>query len=414
MLTSPLPAEDFKGFAAHQKNLLLEETELFFKRHNLHLKKYILPVSLPDWAESLDQVLDTGVEHEPYTTIYRHQHFLKARVLRNWSYIETIWNAAAHPRNRNIPFDLRPLTREILNQLDATNTDLVDPEFSGLLVTLNTEPYVTAKPSDASEAAKSDNPNSSEQAAPNTSTLNGATGQDGNIQGKPRLSHGDVQAKSKVIAGAIVECLMTNERCIRSIWMHPHLSKHSSRVLLQAFLPRLMLEIFEVPPVMTEKGPSQYHKFAYVMHNDLDMFPRQCWLLFASIKKMSLPRHYEPSMFDEHPVELEYGECHNDEVGQYLLPECPGKVEEGVLASVGTENSVRTVACKCYTEKIKKSVDTQAWLDRLVGCSEGYMCVLLPKRSERELLGLAPRDGWRDLIVDGLDRALLEEVCIAI
>lgn len=171
-----------------------------------------------------------------------------------------------------------------------------------------------------------------------------------------------------------------------------------------------MLEMFNVPSVMTDDGPSTYHKFAYAMHNDLDMFPRQCWLLLASIKKMSLPRHYEPSTFGEHPVELEYGECHMDEAGHLLLPEFSGIVDDGVLMSVGTECSVRSVSCNCYTEKLKKSMDSQAWLDRLVGCTESYMCIMLPKRIERESLGLHVRDGWRDLVASALDRPLLEEV----
>ncbi|GBE60217.1 erythrocyte membrane protein, putative [Babesia ovata] len=417
MPTQPSPSDNFKAFADHQKKLLFDETEEFFKRHNLRLKKYLLPVPLPAWASSLDEVLDTGVEHEPYSTIYRHQHFLKTRILRNWSYIETLWNVSDNPRNKNIPFDLRPLTKEIIKQLDTTNADLTDPEFSGLLVTLNTESFFEGpKNSDGTPGVQERNSaaqgegsqSGSADAAANTTAPVEAQGTAesagaGNSASNPL-------SKSKIIAGAIVECLMTNERCIRCIWLHPHLSKHSSRILLQAFLPRLMLEMFNVPSVMTENGPSAYHKFAYAMHNDLDMFPRQCWLLLASIKKMSLPRHYEPSTFEEHPVDLEYGECHMDEAGHLLLPEFSGIVDDGVLASVGSECSVRSVSCNCYNEKMKKTVDAQAWLDRLVGCTESYMCLMLPKRSEREALGLHPRDGWRDLVTEGLDRPLLEEL----
>ncbi|GIX62576.1 erythrocyte membrane protein, putative [Babesia caballi] len=418
MPATPMPADDFKAFAEHQKRLLFEESESFFARHNLRLKKYLLPVPLPDWAATLDQVLDTGREHEPYSTIYRHQHFLKTRVLRNWSYIETIWNVSENPRNKNIPFDLRPLTKEIIKQLDSTNADIIDPEFSGLLVTLNTSSFV--------EEPSHDLPNGTGAAHDSDPSDPCPEGPDGGVTdpqgGAARAAHrpsgaggpaqpdGPPLVKSKIIAGALVECLMTNERCIRCIWLHPHLSKHSSRVLLQTFLPRLMLEMFNVPSVMTDEGPSTYHKFAYAMHNDLDMFPRQCWLLLASIKKMSLPRHYEPSTFEDHPVDLEYGECHMDEAGHLLLPEFSGIVDDGVLLSVGSEASVRSVSCNCYNEKLKKSIDAQAWLDRLVGCTESYMCLMLPKRSERESLGLHLRDGWRDLIAPGLDRPLLEEL----
>ncbi|KAK1443273.1 hypothetical protein BgAZ_201490 [Babesia gibsoni] len=427
MPTVPLPGDDFKAFAEHQKRLLFEETESFFKRHGLTLKKYILPVPLPEWANSLDEVLDTGVEHEPYSTIYRHQHFLKARILHNWSYIETQWNVAADPRNENIPFDLRPLTKEIVKQLDSTNADILDPEFSGLLVTVNTGPFVeeidiastNAPPhkdgtknrngttADSAGSGKSHNTVTKPETKVESNGVAGVTAASADAN---ETSGKRPVVKSKIIAGALVECLMTNERCIRCIWLHPKLSKHSSRILLQSFLPRLMLEMFNVPSVMTDKGPSTYHKFAYAMHNDLDMFPRQCWLLLASIKKMSLPRHYEPSTFEEHPVDLEYGECHMDEAGHLLLNEFSGIVDDGILLSVGTECSVRSVSCNCYTEKLKKSMDAQAWLDRLVGCTESYMCIMLPKRAERESLGLYVRDGWRDLITDALDRPLQEEL----
>ncbi|EKX72140.1 conserved hypothetical protein [Theileria equi strain WA] len=164
----PLPYKDFKSFAKYQSDVLKSETDDFLKRHNLRLKKYILPSELPPWAKSFDEVLDTGKEFEPLTTVYRHKHFLKARILHNWSYIETRWNRSKDPRNKNIPFDLRPLTTEILNQLDVVNEDMLDPEFSGLLVTLNTYSYLpeedgtTAKTADVSGSKKTDDPSMAE------------------------------------------------------------------------------------------------------------------------------------------------------------------------------------------------------------------------------------------------------------
>ncbi|KAK2195688.1 hypothetical protein BdWA1_002281 [Babesia duncani] len=365
MAESPLPSADFKEFAKCQKALLLEESELFFRRHNLRLLKYILPAPLPPWAKSFDDVLDKGIESEPFTTIYRHKHFLKCRVLHNWSYIETKWNVADNPRNKNIPFDLRPLSSEIIKQLDSIKEDVTQSEFSGLLVTLNSCSY----------------------------------------------PHGDGQKEiSKVLAGALVECLVTNERCIKCIWVHPELSKHSSRVLLQTFLPRLMMECFELPSVTTNEGTSMYNKFVYAMHNDMDLFPRQCWLLLASTKKMSLPRHYEPSNFEEHPVDLEYGDCHSDEVGHLLLPNVDTIETPNILLTVGSEMSARNVACNCRTEKMKRSTDDQGWLDRLVGCTESYMCLMLPKRAERDRMGIYVRDGWRDLILNGVDQILIQDI----
>ncbi|UKJ88066.1 hypothetical protein MACJ_000509 [Theileria orientalis] len=617
----PLPYVDFAKFCEYQSDLLMQETDIFFENHNLRLKKYILPVTLPDWAKSFGDVLDKGEEYDPLTTIYRHRHFLKCRILHNYSYIETKWNRSTDIRNKNIPFDLRPLTSEILNQLDIINEDMLDPEFSGLLVTLNTAPYMPVN-----EGLYSSNDESGDS--------NSSGSSDGVTENK----------MSKIIAGALVECLITNERCIKSIWLHPSMTKHSSRILLQSFLPRLMYEIFMLPSVMTENGVSEYNKFTYCMHNDLDLFPRQCWLLLASNRKMSLPRHYEPSTFEEHPVQLEYGDCHTDEVG-YLyshasnpsemmerllsktdLPsepeeeitlcksdliklngdemknepveekeegsECvsgPASADESngtdepyeekhptvrneekndrakrprrscaansysntsttntrssnkdsnsntgskhgstgrdrsgnkesnaskeisakesasgsasgnkrgsrrrsrqttqaqskkqkrggneaqtggeksrektsntqtaqstetkdpsellsnegdgatetkrdfeklervtkmmsndsfrqlrdLFTQVGSINSTRDVSCSCRREKLKKSVDDQAWLDRLVGCTENYMYLMLPKRQERARLGLLVRDGWRDLVVPNLDPILLQDI----
>ncbi|UKK00477.1 hypothetical protein MACK_000550 [Theileria orientalis] len=630
----PLPYVDFAKFCEYQSNLLMQETDIFFENHNLRLKKYILPVTLPEWAKSFGDVLDRGEEYDPLTTIYRHRHFLKCRILHNYSYIETKWNRSSDIRNKNIPFDLRPLTSEILNQLDIINEDMLDPEFSGLLVTLNTAPYMPVNESLYSSNDESGDSNS-------TGSSEGVT----------------ENKMSKIIAGALVECLITNERCIKSIWLHPSMTKHSSRILLQSFLPRLMYEIFMLPSVMTENGVSEYNKFTYCMHNDLDLFPRQCWLLLASNRKMSLPRHYEPSTFEEHPVQLEYGDCHTDEVG-YLYSQAsnpsemmerllsktdsPSELEEEITLSkndliklngkemknetgqqkeegsesgaasadesngtdepyeekpqtvrsekkdknerakrprrscavtsyvststsnpksskesnkdsnsnsnsntnsnsnsnskhgstskessgnkesnngketntkespngstignkrggrktnkqntqtqskkqkrggneeqvggekskekssnttmaqstetkegpevlsnegegatetkrdfeklervtkmmsndsfrqlrdlftqVGSINSTRDVSCSCRREKLKKSVDDQAWLDRLVGCTENYMYLMLPKRQERARLGLLVRDGWRDLVVPNLDPILLQDI----
>uniref|UniRef100_A0A3B0N166 Uncharacterized protein n=1 Tax=Theileria annulata TaxID=5874 RepID=A0A3B0N166_THEAN len=571
----PLPYIDFNKFCRYQSDMLLKETDLFFNNHNLRLKKYILPVKLPDWAKSFSDVLDTGEEYEPLTTIYRHKHFLKCRILHNYSYIETRWNRSNDPRNKNIPFDLRPLTTEILNQLDIIDEDILDPEFSGLLITLNTYPYYNEdKPSgEAQENEKQPN------------NINGVEKVNGVKKNGPVCEK--KQKYSKIICGALVECLITNERCIKSMWFHPNLSKHSSRLVLQNFLPRLMYEVFQLPSVIDESGKvSKFNKFTYIMHNDLDLFPRQCWLLFASIKKMSLPRHYEPSTFEDHPVSLVYGECHTDEVGYLKLrneeenfddnvtetnspvsedddmtfnknklihlddynidllnvqlnhstldpstvidnssksvemvnsvvgsinhndkstvsermdsgstrksiQETDGKTTNCVsntsnnvdtnnnnpnnnstvnpnlngnavnmnkvnssivdnkskrnvktvsginyevsdntknrlikllnsnakinnlyklFISVGSVNSTRNVSCTCRREKLKKNVDDQAWLDRLVGCSENYMYLMLPKRVERPRLGLLNRDGWRDLLITYVDNVLLHDL----
>lgn len=139
--TMASPLENFQMFLETQKELLIAETDAFFKRHCIRIRKNILPTKLPAWAKSPQDIISSDETSIPFASIYRHKHFLKCRILRNWSYIETPWNSSSMKRNNGIPFDLRPLTKEISKQLDLINEDLTDPEFTGMLLTLNSSIY---------------------------------------------------------------------------------------------------------------------------------------------------------------------------------------------------------------------------------------------------------------------------------
>lgn len=62
--------------------------------------------------------------------------------------------------------------------------------------------------------------------------------------------------RSRLVGWALVELLTTNERCLKALWVHPSLSASSTRLVLQAFLPRILVEAieFNTPGVSTAEG----------------------------------------------------------------------------------------------------------------------------------------------------------------
>lgn len=52
------------------------------------------------------------------------------------------------------------------------------------------------------------------------------------------------------------------------------------------------------------------------------------------------------------------------------------------------------------------AIDDQAWLDRLIGCTEAFMSIMLPKKAERQALGLYVREGWRDMVPNSFEEGL--------
>lgn len=52
-----------------------------------------------------------------------------------------------------------------------------------------------------------------------------------------------------IVCGALIEVYSNNERQIAALWCLPCLSAHATRLLLQAFLPRVLLEALRIPDV---------------------------------------------------------------------------------------------------------------------------------------------------------------------
>ncbi|KAF8818368.1 hypothetical protein IE077_000298 [Cardiosporidium cionae] len=336
----------FKQLPSHAPELkaaMIDATNSFFKRHGIRLMKYVFPLRLPGNVKDLEELASQGKEQFPFTSIYRHMCNLKERILSNWSYIETPSNSSGDTRNCNMPFNLRPLSSQIIEQLDLLTKDLNDPEFSGVLITLHTARFTQV--------------------------------------GLPER-----QCLSKVVGGALIEGLVTNDRCIKAIWMHPQLSPKSTHVILQAFLPRVILEAFNIE--VEASADAAPFKFVYAMHDDLDRWPRQSWLLMASSKKMGLTRHYEPSTSPEYLTDLLF-DLHEDS---------------------GVKHNLKS--CQCKVEKLKKSAKDQGWLERLIGCTEQLMYSLIPKRLERSRFGLpnSSRLGWRDIVPDEFFQSVLDNV----
>nr|PIL99240.1 hypothetical protein TGCOUG_214800 [Toxoplasma gondii COUG] len=140
-----------------------------------------------------------------------------------------------------------------------------------------------------------------------------------------------------IVCGALVEVYSNNERQISALWCLPCLSAQSTRLLLQAFLPRLVVEALKLPDVLPppsaaepkkkkrakgpgkggdnagsesdlesvaaslggaendgEEGPPAPMKSVFAVCEDTLLWPRQALFLLASPTKMDFLRHVEP------------------------------------------------------------------------------------------------------------------------
>lgn len=415
-----------------QKQLLVEETTDFFTRHHIRFKKHDLPLHFPPHIKDIHSIVAEGKEFPPYTTIYRHMCNFKQRVLSNWSYIRTEVNTPDHPRNKNIPFNLRELNKNIHSQLDSMAKDLNDKDFTGVLLTLHTHPFKhPGLPAD--------------------------------------------QPLSKVVGGALIEGLESNERCIKTIWLHPNLNTYATRVILQVFIPRILVEAFDIHIENIDGASNDFisdgsdHKvkgetpikFVYAMHDDLDMFPRQAWIFLASSKYFRLKRHYESSA--AHNVFLDYSGMHTDvqiikdeETADEGAPSESSTSQSTAMSSASSDIAVIGITtgnqvsnssnsrgrsankanfpkveeddvCECV--KSKQKCKQSFLLERLIGCSEEYMHRCLPTLDDRKKAAmeagtakisvgrssihkrkpLEMKKGWRDFIPSGTDPLLIQQ-----
>ncbi|CAD2104574.1 conserved Plasmodium protein, unknown function [Plasmodium vinckei] len=128
-------------------------------------------------------------------------------------------------------------------------------------------------------------------------------------------------------------------------------------------------------------------KFLYIIFSDIDIFPRQCYLLFCSYKYMCLNMHYETDACYMHS-DLNLKNIQKENIGKdtYLSNICP-------CAETKEDPSNAEDAC-----------------ERIIGCTELYMYFMLPKKEEREKLGLLKRNGWRDLISNTFEEDINENI----
>eukprot|EP00922_Rhytidocystis_sp_ex-Travisia-forbesii_P054664 GHVS01080992.1.p1 GENE.GHVS01080992.1~~GHVS01080992.1.p1 ORF type:complete len:627 (-),score=215.38 GHVS01080992.1:170-1891(-) len=235
----------------------LHSSNQFFNSHDMKLKIHTLPMRLPDWCEgSLDSVIRSNYEIFPFTTIYRHKQNLPHRIRTNWSYVATPTNKPTDPRNASSPFRIQYGNESLREHIDGVTDDLTDSQFSGALLTIHTKTYCDHQYVPPSPPA-------------NTPPL----------------------PLSKVVGGALVEALSTNEYNIKCVWVHCGLSARSTRLVLQAFLPRLVVECFALA-VPLEEGHCE-QPFVYAYNSDMDFWPRQGWPIMGAPKFMGLHTHYE-------------------------------------------------------------------------------------------------------------------------
>ncbi|CRH00204.1 conserved Plasmodium protein, unknown function [Plasmodium relictum] len=431
----------------------IKNEELRYKK----LKEVITEIKIKE--KKIDVILSSSLNFFKYSNIYRHRHFLHEKMLINWSYVENLINKKNDIRNRNLPFQLLELDKRLLENIQNSYDDILLDDFSGIIITLNTNSFATAV--------------------------------DGN----------SIHI-SKIICGCLIEYLNTSELNIKSIWAHPFLSAKSTYYILCAFLPRVILEAFlnnnicsenkivynelmnpsnhkehviqknvinEIKEIDKQKKkkkisfydkldqiqdynknpeddyfsnfaayqyPSTFflnfnkkcasllnsssndvsnihddtnkitndikeingdniyrnskknnevnenkdnnknsYKFLYIIFSDIDIFPRQCYLLLCSYKYMCLNMHYDTDNYFIH-YDINLKNIQKENIGKTteLSNNCP-------CTSIKNCESILEESC-----------------ERIIGCSELYMYYMIPKKEERESLGLLKRRGWRDLI----------------
>ena len=101
---------------------------------------------------------------------------------------------------------------------------------------------------------------------------------------------------SKVFGGCLIESLASNERQLRALWVNHRLSARSTRLLLQVMLPRAVVEAFALEAFTYVPSPLQQQyqqqtrvqsfKSVFIDRRDLDLWPRQCWMLLPAIKNV--------------------------------------------------------------------------------------------------------------------------------
>eukprot|EP00922_Rhytidocystis_sp_ex-Travisia-forbesii_P069400 GHVS01103554.1.p1 GENE.GHVS01103554.1~~GHVS01103554.1.p1 ORF type:complete len:469 (+),score=141.83 GHVS01103554.1:97-1407(+) len=271
-----------------------------------------------------------------YHFVTRQKRHMIEQLLRNRSCYLTQFNTPDTQRNRKSPFILKQIPNPILEGLHKMSNDFDDPEFTGVWLSLHTPPFMTDT-------------------------------QFGNL------------ARSKIVGWALIEVLTTNERCLKALWIHPKLSPSSATFLLRGFLPRVLLEAFQLD---APSDSSCSWKFFYTWANDFESLPRQTWLFLTSRKWLGLPRHFDvnSAQHADHVERRAAVEGEGVEEGKKKGGEEPIKREEQGGSSGGggrvvvdgpqkrSEVSISSSVCGCMKNPKWTRVD-----EVLVGCSEASL-----------------------------------------
>lgn len=219
-------------------------------------------------------------------------------------------NNPSEPRNKHLPFKLQPLPRSVAAELPELSKELLHEDFDGLLLTVHSKelrPEGLAKTPVGLRCT---------DLSITCGIGSGAFWTDFRICFPYRfcfisspfllsffypfvlLQVRSAIGLSKVFAGCVIESLASNERQLRALWVNHRLSARSTKLLLQVLLPRAVVEAFALegftytPAAMLQQQHQQQQprvqsfKSVFIDRRDLDIWPRQCWMLLPAVKNV--------------------------------------------------------------------------------------------------------------------------------
>ncbi|CDJ66025.1 hypothetical protein ENH_00013120 [Eimeria necatrix] len=297
-----------------QKRLLIEESNAWFDRHGMVLQQQRLPLQLPPSCSSWAEVAAQLQQHPFHLKLLNHQRLLAKRVKANWSFSASATNSPSNPRNSHLPFRLQPLPRAAAAALLQLGKETLSSDFDGLLLTVQSK-RLAPKPSTERQRPL---PRAAAAALLQlgketlSSDFDGLllTVQSKRLAPKPSTERQRVLNTTgikKVFAGCLIESLASNERQLKALWVNPRLSARSTRLLLQVLLPRAVVEAFALEAFtylpaaaaaaaaaaapqqqqqQQQQARVQSFKSVFVDRRDLDLWPRQCWMLLPAVKNV--------------------------------------------------------------------------------------------------------------------------------
>ncbi|CDR95749.1 hypothetical protein, conserved [Babesia bigemina] len=232
-------------------NALRQKCEQFFEHHGLVVKVRKLPAE-GSVRRRVNGNADCNAKEElcypAYHFISRQRAHMVEQLMRSRSFLNTRYNNSSEMRNALSPFPLIELRDGTVKHLESLRDDLCDPEFTGIFVSVSTKAFVSES------------------------------------------EFGRVR-RTKTVAWALIELLTSNERCLRSLWVHSAISAPATTALLSALLPYSMVaSMVASPGAIDERYPV---KTFCAWLSDFDAFPRQAMVLLTSPERFGLIKHHD-------------------------------------------------------------------------------------------------------------------------